>query len=580
MTDPFRRTLFPVDVSCSNDGINYGNSAPFSYYPLPSIVSVEPRRSWTRGGADVYVTVEGGTFRGANDTALHCRFAMEHGGKEYFEHGTLLNSTMMTCKAPKVELGKNVITAFAIVEVTADGSHYTDAGLDFEFYRVPNVYSVEPPRGVMQGNEEIVIVGSDFVEDIPMTMRAQFGDEEVHDVTFVSSTKIVVRSPNYEAHISGTVRVLVSDDELHFSDYDSAPRFAYYDEGDKDVENVIRLLPPTISTEANHSHVDILGTNLYKDATVTLVPRSGNDTTPIPVTDIVVSAVDSAQMNLTNVPIGLYEVVFTHNDVSSKSFDTQAYLGVSACPMCANLTMASPNSFVVGEEWTDDLVLSGWNLHDLGDDAVCEYGWAPGNLQPVTDASSFTVTCGALTTPDEVVQSTVRLSRDSGVTWSNPIPLFIFGRPPKIDDTAPAKLEKKKKNAITITGNYFADNGTALECNFYDDGKMVTANEAKFHNTTKISVDTPSTDKDQLSVKCTNDGVHLGNEAILHFKGKMSTTLIIILAAGGGLLLLAVAAFVVVKMRKPSRPTLPVAVNDGSSAVYRSMHDSDESSDE
>ncbi len=166
------------------------------------------------------------------------------------------SSTMLVVIVPEHDEDDDETVRVKVV--TDEGTSANTSADDFTYGEVadrPSITSVSPDDG-WEG-DEVTIRGTNFDED---DLEVYFGRSQVDDddITYYSSTKLVVVAPEHDSDDSKTVRVKVTTDQ-GTSPNTSADDFTY--EGDRPT---ITSVSPDDGWEGDE--VTIHGTNFYEDS--------------------------------------------------------------------------------------------------------------------------------------------------------------------------------------------------------------------------------------------------------------------------------------------------------------------------
>jgi hypothetical protein len=171
-----------VTLRVTNNGQQFGPvSRVYKYYSAPRIFNVTPHVGPSRGGT--HVTLIGESF--LPDRNLGCMFGNTAVPGEY------ISSTEMRCITPAHVAG------VTYVNMTVNGQQYTNDDNAFSFYELREIY---PPRGPLEGNTIVDVLGHGFVADANMTCL--FNGTTAVAASFVNHQKLQCVAP---ADIPGLV---------------------------------------------------------------------------------------------------------------------------------------------------------------------------------------------------------------------------------------------------------------------------------------------------------------------------------------------------------------------------------------
>ncbi|KAL7513815.1 hypothetical protein ACHAXN_011176 [Cyclotella atomus] len=178
----------------------------FVYHDHIKIHSMEPASGPLGGGTTVKLRVEG--LSGVDPSLLTCHF-----GDDATVPITLcsdeLEGSLCECLTPPVNVSRSVLLELGVDGIRDDSS----TGQLFAYYESPEISSVNPNVGFMEGGELIRLVGTGFRQS--PTLKCLFGGLESDNVLFVTSTELYCTSP-----LSGNLvalEVRVSNNGVDFS---------------------------------------------------------------------------------------------------------------------------------------------------------------------------------------------------------------------------------------------------------------------------------------------------------------------------------------------------------------------------
>ncbi|OWZ22617.1 hypothetical protein PHMEG_0002652 [Phytophthora megakarya] len=173
-----------VPVKFSDNGIDYSEfNLAFAYVESLFITRIYPVSGDIDGGE--VVNVVGGNFTAAN---VMCRFG------DVVTGATVRSTTTAQCTAPDFSSITDIDGIIVTLEVSSNGQDYSTSGVTYQYTPMPNVYSLEPNHGHLQGGTEVVVTGINFQNT--SSLRCRFGERITAAATFFSSTQFTCISPS------------------------------------------------------------------------------------------------------------------------------------------------------------------------------------------------------------------------------------------------------------------------------------------------------------------------------------------------------------------------------------------------
>lgn len=235
----------PYSFEVSNDGVTFTSSGfLFTYYALPTVVSVAPIRIPDTGLA--LVTITGTNFFSPASSSISCKF------NTFSSVGTFLSATTVSCMVPKAQ---------GIVATSVSfngGADYSATGGALSVFLLA---SQSPSSGPASGGTTVFFSGAQF---LPIPAAACKFNGNIVPATITSPTDGSCVSP------SGTVGVAtfdVSMDGLSFTS--STFTFTYY------ATPVASLIAPVAGPSQGGYPVTVYGSNFVPSGGVAVWCRFG-----------------------------------------------------------------------------------------------------------------------------------------------------------------------------------------------------------------------------------------------------------------------------------------------------------------
>jgi hypothetical protein len=177
-----------------------GSGVAFEFEAASVVSSVSPSKGLTSGGTSV--TVHGNKLPTDARGRVMCAFGVEE------VQATVVNSSVVTCTAPRVEAPGVVVFGLVLGNTAIGGT------VPYEYYSAPVVVYIWPERGVLAGGGLMSVYGRGLTGD---GLLCRFGGEVVSMGKLLSSTKAACTAPVRTS--TGVVAVELSlNDGADFSD--------------------------------------------------------------------------------------------------------------------------------------------------------------------------------------------------------------------------------------------------------------------------------------------------------------------------------------------------------------------------
>lgn len=146
-----------IQVTASNNGVDFCNPSrnPFKYYSTPRVTSISPKMALSSKSS--FVSVFGFGFYSEVD--LSCAF-----GDLISVPATYISNTELNCTLPPI-----AFVGVIVVEISLNNRDYTSDGMQFELINEPQISSIWPNRGPVNGHTKVTVVGDYFVDRLGIT---------------------------------------------------------------------------------------------------------------------------------------------------------------------------------------------------------------------------------------------------------------------------------------------------------------------------------------------------------------------------------------------------------------------------
>lgn len=198
----------------------------FTYYDAAYIDSIAPACGPVQGYTQIRVKGTGFVANNGFGKA-RCLF-----NRTYYTNATVIDPTTMYCDSPPLDLGESESGDYLYnLSVSADGEAYSNASAIFSYYDQPEIDSVSPWLGPMDGETKVNITGGGFKNANMCNPKVKFGQ---HPYTPAISSDSSLQVDVGESKLPGSVVVTMSgngqqytpDRTLHYRDLQNT--FEYY----------------------------------------------------------------------------------------------------------------------------------------------------------------------------------------------------------------------------------------------------------------------------------------------------------------------------------------------------------------
>ncbi len=220
-----------------NAETTYGTPEVFTTLlaPQPVVSGISPSSGPDSGGQSV--TISGTGLNHASEVKI---------GKTPATSFTVVSDTEITAVTPAHDAGLVTVRVTTAGGASAETNNYT-------YVDLPNVTSVDPAMGPMDGDQEVLITG----EKLSDVTQVTFGGIECTDFWVESDTAISAVTP---AHDAGLVSVVVTDSDGSSVETDN---YTYTD------LPVVEWLDPSVGPQGGGTTVSIYGYNFTAATAVT-----------------------------------------------------------------------------------------------------------------------------------------------------------------------------------------------------------------------------------------------------------------------------------------------------------------------
>jgi len=230
-----------VDLSVTNNDVDYSAPTTFTYVEGASITSIFPKRGSLEGGT--IVTVSGENFMSSD--GLGCKFDKP---SVVVVPAMYVDESTITCITPS----SNSLVSSSIL-VTNNNVDFSPSPQKFHYINNIAVFSVSPTVGHPGISTTVVLSGFNFVDSSEVLCKFENGDDSiVTSGRFISSNQIECDSPS-----NGDVG---SSHELHLSvngqDFVNTNHNFFYEEAPK-----VDSFSPTFGPQIGATTVTVTGEN-------------------------------------------------------------------------------------------------------------------------------------------------------------------------------------------------------------------------------------------------------------------------------------------------------------------------------
>ncbi|CAI2384727.1 unnamed protein product [Moneuplotes crassus] len=183
-----RSEFIPLSVAFDQDEWSSGQTK-FLYYKEPTLSRIEPTCGPEAGYTQL--TVYGQNFINLGIGNAHCVF-----NRTIHTNATVMEHDIIKCdtpSAPEIPKGAPREPQFYYVEVTLDGTLNGGPPQRFNYYREPEIQSIDPILGPLQGGTQMKIKGHGFDRNA-CNMTVRFGNTYARP-TSITPNEITVKSP-------------------------------------------------------------------------------------------------------------------------------------------------------------------------------------------------------------------------------------------------------------------------------------------------------------------------------------------------------------------------------------------------
>ena len=201
------------------------------------------------------VTVRGKGFDACGGSAVGCRFDSAESPSATLDVAT----NTIKCVTPKSPAGASLVPVYISLNKVA----YVQGPSLFYYHDTPQVLSLDPPRGPVEGNTLVTLIGKNFYDSDGLKCMFKLKNVAMDSaVQYISDEKIVCRSPKTTA--TGKVEVAVTLNGVQTGDSVSVDKttFEYY------AQPILNSIAPKLSTLTGGVQVTIKGSNFPDPANV------------------------------------------------------------------------------------------------------------------------------------------------------------------------------------------------------------------------------------------------------------------------------------------------------------------------
>ena len=177
----------------------------FTYMNEMKVLSLTPNSGSFLGGTALGIKARG--LEGVDPTLLSCYFDDAVTPVTFCAQEDI-KTWICECITPSVNASGVVLLQLGL----NDGQDVASIGQLFTFYEPPDILSIQPSTGFLEGGEFVRVKGINFLRS--STLKCSFGDLE-SDAIYVSSKEVLCNTP--VSHFLATVQVRVSNNGVEFT---------------------------------------------------------------------------------------------------------------------------------------------------------------------------------------------------------------------------------------------------------------------------------------------------------------------------------------------------------------------------
>ena len=415
-------TIIDIDetgtiITCTNPPSNAGDASvvvvtpggdsssdiiTFTYCPIPEVYSLDINVGSVSGGEAITINGEG--FISGKTTVMF--------GTKYALNVSVNSNNTLLCYTDSDDSGD------VTVKVITPGGESVEI-INYTYYLVPIVSTINITEGSVNGNEEIIITGDNFV--FGMT-TIKFGTEEVTQFTVDSIDKITCKTP---ANVSGDVQIIVVTPGGTSFNNSNIIIYTYYD------LPTFTSISPNIGSPTGNTLVTITGTNFISGKTTVVIGGIAADNVNV-INDAVIECYPSSNTDPNIIDTNLDIILFTPGGTTTNTSLTYTYV---LLPVISTIT---PNYGAFLSE--NKITITGENLSGVTNVTIGEV-----DASSVVVKNSTTVECF---TPKFSINST-------GIVEKNVILISAIGNSnSSVYNCCPIPIvEKIELNAGSVNGN-------------------------------------------------------------------------------------------------------------------------------
>lgn len=156
---------------------------------------------------------------------------------------TVHESTKISCTAPPSYVNRKTI-----LEISLNNQQFTDDNQVYSYYKPPYVFDTEPRQGPTRGGTDVVVVGTNFKEGVPV--KCKFGDHETAG-SYISKHKVSCAAPPHGKAEFVTLSISFEKDMWS----SGQTKYLYYDQPS------INKIEPTCGPESGYTEITVFGKN-------------------------------------------------------------------------------------------------------------------------------------------------------------------------------------------------------------------------------------------------------------------------------------------------------------------------------
>jgi hypothetical protein len=474
-------------------GTAVSNGMNVTLVPPPFIHRVVPSFASVHGGG--IITLIGPNL--VEGTSCLCHF-----GEQHIVAGTYINNTQVQCTAPR-----SVLPQLVNLSLSFDGGAFFTNTASFQYIKNPEVISLSPSGGSVQGNTKVSVKGNGFVlahSGETASYKCRFGTTAIVDGELDIDTGIIYcTSPPM---LTGNVHVDISlnggtdftDNAIVF-EYNALVQFV--------------SISPTNGPVNGNTMVVVRGSNFYNSAAMGCLFGSSKS---VFANFINASAIECSAPAHIPSTVSIQVTMNGVDYVTSNTPSSSVYI-YSLNPYVTTLspTVAMNNGATV-------ITLTGGNFI-FSPDLSCVFDF---NAVPATYHNSSSIECIVpkdYTQDGDDVQVQMTNNGHDFVTSGVAIHYVVA---PTVFAITPSRISRTSPTTVVVSGNHFRKGSTSVLLSTTTDiAKCAVISVQEAHCTITPNAQTMTPDINSSTLEISTNGVDFSNNGVaIYFKSTMAIT--------------------------------------------------------